>query len=72
MTQETSIDWQEAQRLLGSGQIVAASQSHSLRVTLTDAAGKRYVTHQPRIDAIITAIQALEPDQRSGISLSSE
>jgi hypothetical protein len=72
MTQEETIDWQEACRKLEKGEVVLAGQSHNLTVKLTDADGRRFMTREPEIDAIIKAIDALPPEIRNKIALLSE
>jgi hypothetical protein len=73
MTQEESpVEWQEALDLLQAGDIVFAGQSHGLTVRLTDAAGKRFVTTEPEIDAILKAVEALPPETRDRIAVMTE
>ena len=68
----TSISWEEALRLLSSGDIVSVSQAHSLLVTLEDTRGQHYVTREPEIDAILRAVHALNPELSQRVSIGTE
>ena len=66
------MSWDEALRLLRSGRIVQAGQSHALTVTLCDDDGLLYRSRQPSIDAVLAEIQRLPDDIRGRIVLLSE
>jgi hypothetical protein len=60
----TSITWNEAVDLIGSGKITAAVQSHSLHVTLVARNGAVFVTDEPSIDAVLREIEKVDPTRK--------
>lgn len=55
------IRWKAAVALIRNGAVKYVAQDHSLRVSLTTKDGHRYVTREPRIDAVWHLIREVDP-----------
>jgi hypothetical protein len=59
------VSWETAVALLRSGSITGVMQDHSLYVSLESKDGQKYVTREPRIDAVWRVIREVDPKRES-------
>lgn len=60
-----SIRWERVAELLKSGQVRSVFQSHNLTVFISTLDGRHFITSEPSIDKIVSAVEEYAPNSRN-------
>jgi hypothetical protein len=55
------ISWTQARTLILLGAVRTTYQAHDLRVILAMHSGRRFITHEPTLDAVSKVVAAVDP-----------